>query len=119
MKDTMYEKIEKHGQTLIDYFGINEDPVKLCLTLRRLETKANRVMVDYCNGDLDGPEVERFCLDYLKPRLVKIFGKNGYKSIYINRDPRGYTLKVNEIESKRINGYKDWGGYFIIAPDLS
>jgi len=118
-KEKMYEEIENHGKVLIDYFGLDEDPIKLCKKLRRLENKANRIMIDYCNGDINYDEVENFCLYWLKPRLIKIFGEKGYKSIYVNQDPRGYTLKANETESKKINGYKDWGGYFILAPDFS
>jgi len=117
-KQRMYERIEKHGQTIVNYFGMDIEPVALCKKLRRLEIKSNLVMVDYCNGDIDSDGVEDYTLKDLRPKLEKIFGQ-GISSIYINHDPRGYTLKLNEIESKRVNGYKDWGGYFILAPDFS
>ena len=112
----MYQQIEKHGKDIIDYFGLDENPIKLCKKLRRIETEASKVMTDACN--IPDVDVDGYVLKTLKPKLVKIFGIEGIKSIYINHDPRGYTLKVNEIESKRINGYKDWGGYFILAPDF-
>lgn len=45
--------------------------------------------------------------------------------IFINRDPRGYALKVNDEwqrEQKKAGkpyiGHEDWGGYGIIAPEI-
>lgn len=116
-KERMYERIKNHGKDIQDYFGLKGDPVKLCKQLRRLELKSNRVMVQYCNGEIDSDETEKYVLEYLKPRLEKIFGN--IAPIYINHDPRGHTLKLNSIESERVKGYKDWGGYFILAPDFS
>ena len=117
-KEKMYEKITQHGETIVNYFGLDAEPIALCKALRRLETKANQVMVDYCNGDIEYHQLENYILKNLRPKLEKLLGIEGAKKIYINQDPRGYTLKLNELESKRINGHKDWGGYFIMAPDL-
>lgn len=116
----MMERIADHGQKLIEFFTLDPDtnPVTLCKKLRRLEIKSNAMMVDYCNGDLDGDEIESYCLDDLRPKLEKILGPGNMEHIYINRDPRGYTLKINEIASTRASFHKDWGGYSIIAPDL-
>lgn len=43
--------------------------------------------------------------------------------LVINRDPRGYALKL-EIKSEKLNrtfinkAWRDWGSYYIVAPDL-
>ncbi len=40
--------------------------------------------------------------------------------VFINRDPRGYALKIND-EWMRANNAKletDWGGYGLIAPEI-
>jgi hypothetical protein len=119
-KERMYQRIEQHGKGLIAYFGIDENPVKLCKKLRRLELAANRLMVDYCNGDCTETELDAYVQGPLKASLIHIFGEQGYRSIYINHDPRGYTLKINSLESKRLEHlYRDWGGYVILAPDFS
>lgn len=45
------------------------------------------------------------------------------KDLVINRDPRGYALKL-EIENKELprtfinKAWRDWGSYYIVAPDL-
>ena len=118
-RQRMIRRIEKHGQAIIKHFDLNGDPLKLCKSLRRLESKSHKVMLDYCNGDIDDSELQYHVLNNIKPKLEKILGVDGAKKVYINQDPRGYALKLNMSESGRIDGYKDWGGYFILAPDLS
>ena len=53
-KQKMYEMIQKHGDNLKAIFNIDEDSVKLCKQLFRLENKAHKIATDYCNGDFDG-----------------------------------------------------------------
>jgi len=36
---------------------------------------------------------------------------------FINRDPRGYALKLNFGDERVAGVYTDWGGYGIIAPE--
>lgn len=38
--------------------------------------------------------------------------------IFINRDPRGYQLKIDDAYAAGLVIHKDWGGYGIIAPDI-
>lgn len=47
-----------------------------------------------------------------RPALVPVF---------LNRDPRGYSLKIESEWTKEHAPelYQDWGGYGIIAPDLT
>lgn len=37
--------------------------------------------------------------------------------VWFNGDPRGYALKVDLRDGETL--HRDWGGYGIIAPDLS
>ena len=53
-KAHVYKMIEKHGNNLKAIFNINEDSVKLCKRLFRLENKAHKLATDYCNGDFQG-----------------------------------------------------------------
>ncbi len=56
-----------------------------------------------------------FCIDFARirrrPKTVAVF---------LNRDPRGYALKINdeEVRARSLDIATDWGGYGLIAPDL-
>ena len=119
-KERMYQQIEKHGRDLIKVFALPEslEPIALCKKLRRLETEANRKMVDYCNGDIQGEEIDAY-QEKLETRVGKIIGAHNLPMLYVNRDPRGYTLKLTEHASATANIHKDWGGYGILAPDFN
>ena len=119
----LYHKIEKHGQNLKAVFNLdhNIDPVKLCKRLFRLENKAHKLAVDYCNGDI-------YADDY-GHETSKILTKvqailNNKKVIFVNGDARGYSLKILEEfttalrNRSNVNIHRDWGGYGIIAPDF-
>ena len=125
-KDVMYGRIQKHGEALISFFGTQNGgdvatltPIQLCRKLRRLEVKANRIACDYCNGDIDSEQWENESNEIWN-KLVKIVGSFGAKYCFINGDPRGYTLKIKDEFMTHKNGIdRDWGGYGILAPDLS
>ena len=44
-----------------------------------------------------------------------------YYPLFVNGDARGYALKIMDsyVMERRLDIYKDWGGYGIIAPDLT
>ena len=141
--------IREHGLGLIRFFGLDPnlvDPINLCKKLRRLENKAHRITTQLCNGfpehllHLDNEVLEdyskhlevKLCRiegkvrDYLwanQPKLKKNFKK--INAIFINGDPRGYALKLDTETIKYFEElgedfpHKDWGGYGIIAPDLT
>jgi len=94
------------------------DPIGLCKKLRRLEVEASRKMVDYCNGAIDGDEIDAY-QEKLVPRILKVIGKENLDMLKINRDPRGYTLKLTTKASHGASIHKDWGGYGILAPDFN
>jgi hypothetical protein len=133
-KERMYKAIEAHGENLKRVFGLppETDPFDLCRKLRRLEAKAERVMLAYCNanpapypdlegtdGRIDGDKLDTWT-DALRDKVAAIIGKQRAGDIKINRDPRGYALKLHTGPSEKLTGiYKDWGGYVILAPDFS
>jgi hypothetical protein len=124
-REMMYKQIKTHGLNLLEIFpnAIEQDPIKLCKKLHRIERKAHRRATDYCNGTYqdneDGTQME---LDDQKQinSINKILSNDQSKlEILINWDPRGYALKISTKQAESLNIYKDWGGYGIIAPDFT
>ena len=115
----LYHKIEKHGQNLKAVFNLdhNIDPVKLCKRLFRLENKAHKLAVDFCNGVIDQLEWDKKA-DQILTKVETIL-KNK-KVLFLNGDARGYALKIDDeyIKNNNFNIHRDWGGYGIIAPDF-
>jgi hypothetical protein len=109
----VYKMIEKHGNNLKAIFNIDEDSVKLCKRLFRLENKAHKLATDYCNGDFQG-DVETES-NKIVDKVKKILKTN---EIFFNGDARGYALKFNEEFSKDKYIHNDLGGYGIVAPDF-
>lgn len=125
----------RHGQTLLDVFpnAVERDPVALCKKLRRIETALAGVSVLYCNGVARAEEMD--CASNLAlMRVEKLLGiQNGETDrfgLFVNRDPRGYALKIDsdsqwfrDWQLQRVADRKpclhtDMGGYGILAPDL-
>lgn len=121
-RDKMYERINKHGRELMAIFKLhNVDPVKLCKSLRRIELKMTRISTDYCNGKVTSAEWAKARRATLK-RLdnLLLFRSMGIP-IVINGDPRGYALKIDDgyVRENSLNIHRDWGGYGILAPNLT
>lgn len=114
-KYIMYQRIEKHGDNLKSIFNLDVDSVKLCKQLFRLENKAHKLALDYCNGLFEGDidkESEKILF-----KVAKLLNTNTF-NMFFNSDARGYALKFFEDFSKDKPIHKDWGGYGIIAPDF-
>ena len=134
--------IREHGEGLIRFFGLDPnlaDPINLCKKLRRLENQAHQITTQLCNGfpELDHDSQEDHIAE-LEKKLCRIEGKvrdflesyqhpRSFKkinAIFINHDPRGYALKIDDETIKYFEElgeyfpHKDWGGYGILAPDL-
>ena len=118
-KEILYSRITKHGQDLKAVFNLdrNIDPVKLCKRLFRLENKAHKLAVDFCNGVIDQLEWDKKA-DQILTKVETIL-KNK-KVLFCNGDARGYALKIDDeyIKNNNFNIHRDWGGYGIIAPDF-
>jgi hypothetical protein len=118
--------VTRHGKMLQAIFPktAKMDPVELCKKLRRLENDGNRLALRLCNGpEFPGgyDEVDKIT-DRILYRLDSILGFRELGiPVFINRDPRGYALKIDSdmVKGFGLQIYQDWGGYGIIAPDLT
>ena len=125
-KIEMYARIKKHGEDIKKIFSLpaSTDPVKLCKSLRRLETEAQTIQTTHGNGFYEvaaNKEAQLFIKlkALLMPKAtVEDFLKFG---IFLNTDPRGYALKIPDeiVREKNLTISRDWGGFGIIAPDLN
>ncbi len=126
-----YEAIEAHGKNLLAIFpnATERDPIALCKKLRRMEAKAQAIALRLCNGpEYPGgyDEVDALTGAILE-KVNAILGNTGKNPVpvFVNRDPRGYALKISsewmfaycQQTGRRI--YSDWGGYGIIAPEIT
>ena len=112
----MYAAIQKHGAQLLEIFpgAIEQDPVKLCKRLRKQEGIMARACVAYCNGEIQ-EEAVAAVQEQVSAAVSRILCDNG--RVWVNRDPRGYSLKIDLAAGEVL--HQDWGGYGIIAPDLT
>jgi hypothetical protein len=121
----MYNNISSHGEDLriIFSFSPQSDMVSICKKLFSLEYKGNKIMVDFCNGLIDSNTID-YATEKIFNTLLFILHLSHSsplaKSIIINRDPRGYCLKIasSYIHANNLKIYRDFGGYGIIAPDF-
>jgi hypothetical protein len=100
--------------------GKDIDGALLFRKLRRMECKAERWGIDYCNADISIDEWEKRTDEYEK-QINKLFEGN-LKGFFVNGDARGYALKINDDTLRKhyseIGLHRDWGGYGILAPDF-
>ena len=116
--ERMYARIQAHGEKLNAIFKTAHDPVTLCKKLRILEGKQQRANENLCNLPDYQSVFDKQC-ERTEKAVVKLLGD--VVPVYINADPRGYALKIDDkiVRDRKLDVYKDWGGYGILAPDLS
>ena len=117
-KERMYQRIQKHGEQLNAIFKTAYEPVELRKKLRRIELHQRGAGVDYCNGVINSDqfiEIETRTLT----KLYKLLGNS--VPVMINGDPRGYALKIDDsiVRERKLDIMTDWGGYGLLAPDLT
>jgi hypothetical protein len=125
-KERMYQEIEKHGASLNKIFKTKLDNITLCKKLHSLEVKLHWYAERYCNGDIeeDFYDIEENKIAKKVAALLgrKVSTEDGLPTypLYFNRDPRGYSLKLDDdwVRENKIEIYKDWGGYGILAPEF-
>jgi len=123
-RKTMMEKITKHGNQLLQQFGGDNppisDPVKLCKKLRRLENKLSELFTQACNESVPYELQDRES-DKATALLTSLLPELPEKAIHINRDPRGYALKIDDTYFREscISLHMDFGGYGILSPDFT
>lgn len=84
--------------------------------LRRLEGKAHALAVALCNRPVSEDEDNRITAE-VESKVEKLFGRK-LPGFFINRDPRGYALKLKP-KSVPYPLQRDWGDYQILAPDIN
>ena len=121
MKETIRKRVEDHGINLLKIFPNAKiaDPVQLCRKLRQLELRASRFTVALCNGTTSQDAGDKG-LEKIETEVNDLLG-NTDVPVFINRDPRGYALKIDDewMLTTETNIERDWGGYGILAPDLN
>lgn len=137
------EAVTRHGNALLAAFpnATERDPVAVCKKLRRIEAVAHRGATDYCNGDpchaITGKtfrfgDNETDWGDFtaiILSRVARILGEEDCEraGVHVNGDARGYALKTSSEWARSWNYsraglpqiHTDWGGYGILAPDLT
>ena len=122
-RELMYKNITEHGKNLLAIFpaATIQDPVYLCKRLRFYEHKAEASTTALCNGCIDSlQDYHEKALERIESKVLKLLGLQPcFLPLFINRDPRGYALKLSDSYVKDLRIYKDWGGYGILAPDFT
>ena len=140
-----YEQIKAHGENLLHLFpnATEKDPIALCKKLRRLETKAHEATTKWCNGEIDENEMDRAENATLEKVNALLGNVTGTIPVFVNHDCRGYALKIRDAwmnqrredwdrqiakQGKKaitesywalLRFHRDWGGYGIIAPEIT
>lgn len=116
--------VMRHGRALQAIFPAARsiDPVELCRKLRRIERQGEELGLRLCNGpEYPEGEADAVAECILANVAVLLEYKAAGVPVILNRDPRGYALKIDDEYMRKTGAklYSDFGGYGIIAPDLS
>jgi len=125
-REKLKEKIENHALKLMAIFPVpnHYNKLDLCKGLFRLENKAERLALAYCNGDIEEERYEKESNKVLEKvgALLGLgtWGELNQYTLFVNGDPRGYALKIDSdyVKAHDLDIPKDWGGFGLIAPDL-
>lgn len=113
------ENHHKALETLARQVGCETNGLTLWRQLMRLERWLSQYSVQYCNGDIDGDRWEQV-KEQATVKLAKIFGYHIPEGVFINSDPRGYALKLDNEKVTIPQGMDtDWGGYGILAAEIN
>ena len=124
MNHATEELVRRHGERLQAVFpaAANMEPVALCRKLRRLEGEGERLALRLCNGPEFPYDEAELIQGRILDRLNALLNYRGADvPVFLNFDPRGYALKVDNEWTVAHRGAlpTDWGGYGILAPDLT
>ena len=122
-KDRQREQILQHGFKLIRAFNLPQgtSPVGLCKAVHRIENKLHQYAEDACNGVFPEGKAGKVEKSALKRLDILLNFKAQGIPVFINGDPRGYSLKISDeyMRAHDLDLPRDWGGYGIIAPELN
>ena len=120
MNEEQTMNIIKHGQDLLAIFpnATEKNPLKLCRRLRRIENRVTEATTAFCNGTRSQESMDGVC--NLALYRLELLLNHGVVPIVINRDPRGYALKIDSdwVRDNQPKIERDWGGYGLIAPEI-
>lgn len=138
MNANTLKAITRHGESLLNAFpnALEKNPVVLCKKLRRIETFIGQYLLQNCNHGMDETRLDGYCHTAIA-RAGELLGiAPSYAlsiGLHINRDPRGFALKLSSEWVLKYNEtqyltavkdncrpiYTDMGGYGILAPNLN
>ena len=123
MDTQQMECIRAHGLKLLAIFpAVEIDPLKLCRKLHRIEREAHRYAERLCTEDVSEAEQDAKEESIMR-RVLALLGdpekkRSATRAVFLNRDPRGYALKIDSEIARDLDIPKDWGGYGLLAPEL-
>lgn len=125
---TKARRIAKHIENVQRIFpGTKDaDPTTLAADLRGLERAAHYAAERFCNdaGYYNSGRHERDVERIARELREVLKWKPGDPRVFVNSDPRGCALKIDDgdvhrlYEEKKISIERDWGGYGLLWPDF-
>lgn len=108
----------RHIQLLGEMFGVGcINPYATFEILLKAEREAHRQTTKECNESVSDEDSEKWSVNFMA-RLTKKLGVERMPlGFFINYDPRGYALKMNEGTFPQ-GFWTDFGGYGILAPEF-
>ncbi len=125
VKERRAERLEKHYNSLEKLYNLcgggKLTGRKLSYKLLVLLQRAHRLTTAQCNGE-GNYEAQESELNKIESEVKALFNDN-LNGFFINGDPRGYALKLdnskkNCVDYKAAGLHTDFGGYGILAPEI-
>ena len=110
--------MNKHTENLANLIGISKEEAKdLYRKFAAIESIGHRLAEKYCNGEISSDFYDKQMVQ-IRTELMTILPMKIARNVYLNGDPRGYFLKLDDdfVRSENIVIERDWGGYGILAP---
>lgn len=118
------ESVRKHGRNLLRIFqnANDKDPISLCRKLRILERRGHELAERRCSDARLTYQMADNIAEDIVAKLDRLLNFVADKiPVFLNSDPRGYAIKIaaDYCTRKQLVIERDWGGYGIVAPDLT
>jgi len=112
---------KRHHDALVRLAGMlgkNEpNGLKIWRQLRLAEGIGQRLGLQLCNGPEMTEDEQEALKNRIRTKVKKALGGIP-PGFFINLDPRGHALKLEE-KSVPMDLHTDWGGYQILAPEIN
>jgi len=86
--------------------------------LHRLEAEAHSAAERYSSYPTPEGYIEKKTASILRRLDELLRFREAGVPVFVNWDPRGYVLKIEEGYARKLNIERDWGGYGILVPRL-